>query len=90
MTRTLSVHSEVQSKLRVELLTSVPLDAKDRTFAMIDSLPYLNAVVMESLRLVDTISSYQTRVVPPGGCVVSGYFLPAGVSAPFFLVPSIY
>ena len=51
---------------------------------MIDSLPYLNAVVMESLRLVDTISSYQTRVVPPGGCVISGYFLPAGVCNHFF------
>ena len=77
------MHSDVQSKLRVELLTSVPLDAEDRNFAMIDSLPYLDAVVMESLRLVDTISSYQTRVVPLGGCVISGYFLPAGVCALF-------
>lgn len=90
MTRTLSLHPKVQSKLRIELLTSVPLDAKDRTFAMIDSLPYLNAVIMECLRLVDTISSYQTRVVPPGGCVISGYFLPAGVSAPILLILAIY
>ena len=47
---------------------------------MIDSLSYVNAVVMEGLRLVDTISSYQTRVVPKGGCVISGCYLPAGVS----------
>ena len=46
---------------------------------MIDSLSYLNAVIMEALRLVDTISSYQTRVVPKGGCVISGHYLPAGV-----------
>ena len=46
---------------------------------MIDTLSYVNAVVMEGLRLVDTISSYQTRVVPKGGCMTCGYFLPAGV-----------
>lgn len=90
MTRTLSLHPKVQSRLRVELLSSVPLDAKDRTFAMIDNLPYLNAVIMESLRLVNTISSYQTRVVPPGGCVISGYFLPASVSAPILLKLAVY
>ncbi|KAI4164571.1 MAG: hypothetical protein LQ342_001884 [Letrouitia transgressa] len=47
---------------------------------MIESLPYLNAVVMESLRTVDTISSYQTRIVPPGGCVIAGYSIPAGTT----------
>lgn len=47
---------------------------------MIDELPFLNAVIMESLRLVDTISSYQTRIVPPIGCKLSGYYIPGGVS----------
>ena len=75
--------------MRLELLTSLPLSAQDRTFAMIDSLSYVNAVVMEGLRLVDTISSYQTRVVPKGGCVISGYHLPAGVSIFFPLLPLV-
>ena len=66
--------------MRLELLTSLPLSAEDRTFAMIDSLSYVNAVVMEGLRLVNTISSYQTRVVPKGGCIVAGHYLPGGVS----------
>lgn len=79
ITRQLSVYPDVQSKLRIELLTSVPPAARDWTYAMIDSLPYLDAVVMESLRLVDTISSYQTRLVPKGGCTISGYHIPAGV-----------
>ncbi|KAG7004303.1 cell division control protein 45 [Physcia stellaris] len=35
---------------------------EDSDFPTIDKLVYLNAVVMESLRLVDTVSSYQTRV----------------------------
>ena len=51
--------------------------------AMIDALPYLNAVVMEGLRLVDTIASYETRVVPSGGCMIEGYFIPAGVRINF-------
>ena len=78
--RQLNLHQDIQSHLRLELLTSVPLNGDDRDFAMIDKLPYLNAIIMESLRLVDTVSSYQTRVVPKGGCLVSGNFLPAGVS----------
>ena len=83
--RQISKHPDVQSKLRLELLTSLPLSADDRTFAMIDTLSYLNAVVMEGLRLVDTISSYQTRIVPKGGCVISGHYLPAGVGGILFI-----
>ncbi len=49
---------------------------------LLDSLPYLNAVLMEGLRLVDTILSYETRLVPAGGCVIEGYHLPAGVRCP--------
>lgn len=87
--RQLSSRPEIQSHLRAELLTEVPLVAADRTYPMIGNLPYLNAVVMESLRLVDTISSYQTRVVPKGGCEISGYYIPAGVGHPRILILSI-
>lgn len=88
MVRQLSKHAAVQSRLRLELLSSLTLDDKERSLATIDSLPYLNAVVMECLRTVDTISSYQTRVVPKGGCSISGYFLPEGVSSPVQLILS--
>lgn len=84
--RQLSARPEIQSQLRAELLTAVPLASADRNYAMIDDLPYLNAVVMESLRLVDTISSYQTRVVPKGGCEISGYYIPAGVGHPYLIL----
>ena len=79
MLRKISEHPEVQAKLHLELLTSLPTTAEKRTMAMLDTLPYLNAVIMEGLRLVDTILSYETRIVPPEGCVIEGYFLPAGV-----------
>ncbi|KAL9637707.1 MAG: hypothetical protein Q9164_002032 [Protoblastenia rupestris] len=93
--RQISEYPGIQSKLRLELLTLVPLTANDRTFAMIDTLPYLNAVVMEGLRTVDTISSYQTRVVPKRGCVVSDHFLPGGTivaSQPYLInrLPDVF
>ena len=77
--RRLSTDIKIQAQVRAEILNSSARVASNRTYAMIDELPYLNAVVMESLRLVDTISSYLTRVVPKGGCTISGHFIPAGV-----------
>jgi hypothetical protein len=48
-------------------------------YADLDKLPYLNAVIMEGLRLVYTINFYQPRVVPKGGCTVEDIYLPGGV-----------
>lgn len=78
--RKLSADSKIQAQVGAELLNSTARVTSNRTYAMIDELPYLNAVVMESLRLVDTISSYITRVVPEEGCTISGHYIPAGVS----------
>ena len=43
-------------------------------------LPYLNAVVNESLRLGPSIPGLLTRIVPAPGAWVCGYWLPTGVS----------
>lgn len=48
-------------------------------YSTLDALPYLNAVVLEGLRLADNIESCQSRIVPERGCVIEGYYLPAGV-----------
>lgn len=74
----LSVHQDVQSCLQSELSASRSL-IENQGFACIDKLRYLNGVVMEGLRLLDSIASYQTRVVPRGGCHILGVFIPAGV-----------
>ena len=79
LVRKISEHPDVQAHLQHELRSSLPHSASERTMPMLDSLPYLNAVLMEGLRLVDTILSYETRLVPAGGCVIEGYYLPAGV-----------
>ena len=52
----------------------------------VTTLPYLGAVIEESLRLCPPVALGMPRVVPEGGAKVSGYWLPGGVCAhPLFL-----
>lgn len=46
--------------------------------AMVSTLPFLNAVVQETLRMVTitTIQTYQPRLGPFGGCMIHGFSLP--------------
>lgn len=44
----------------------------------LDELPYLEAVVKESLRCFPPIPMSQPRYVPDGGRIIDGYFIPAG------------
>lgn len=84
----LSPLPEVQEQLRQELHENLPAAPELRSYAVIDSLPYLNACLQEALRLTETIESYQPRVVPAGGRSIEGYFLPEGTivsSHPHFI-----
>lgn len=74
----------VYTKLTQELDEAYPsgsLEAED--IAALAKLPYLSAVVNEGLRLSSPFPG-MPRVVPPGGFVVKGQFLPEGyvVSVP--------
>ena len=60
----------VQTALQAELVENFG--------APIDSLPYLDAVVKESLRLFTPIPMSLPRVVPAGGRTICGVALPAG------------
>lgn len=44
------------------------------------SLPYLNAVILEGMRVYPPLPFPLPRVVPQGGDIVDGYFIPEGVS----------
>ena len=48
--------------------------------ASIDRLPLLNAVLYETLRLHAAAPNRQPRVVPPGGLVLHGYYIPPGTT----------
>jgi hypothetical protein len=77
----------IQSALREELLTLDPPFAHPAgpacaiataTLRALDALPLLDAVITETLRLRNPVLIPARRVVPAGGAVVDGFFLPAG------------
>lgn len=51
------------------------------TFQQSQDMPYLQAVIKETLRMHPATGLPLERVVPAGGTTIEGYFLPAGVSS---------
>lgn len=72
----------VLAKLRQEFDASVPADVVVPTYDMIKDLPYLQAVINESLRYHSTSGIGLPRLVPPEspGVTIDGYFFPPGTS----------
>jgi len=54
--------------------------ASDITLSAIAELPYLNAVLSETMRIYPPIPAMLPRVVPKGGACVNGQYVPGGVS----------
>ncbi|KAH8150208.1 uncharacterized protein LAJ45_05894 [Morchella importuna] len=75
-TYNLSVSPERQARLRDELKTAENL----WRFKDVDALPFLNSVVLETLRLNSPIPGSQPRVTTDGGCMVGEYCVPGGVT----------
>jgi Cytochrome P450 len=83
----LTLRPAVQAALRAELLTLPPpfshppgpdCAIDTATLRALDALPMLDAVITETLRLRNPVLLLSRRVVPPGGAVVDGCFLPGG------------
>lgn len=68
------------------LRTAFPSSEQEITGSALKSLPYLNAVLNEGMRLCPTIPDSMRRQVPFGGANVAGHFVPGGmvVSVPPF------
>jgi hypothetical protein len=92
----LSQRLALQSTLRKELTTAelpltYPLQHQSLSTSILrklDSLPLLDAVITETLRLHAPGPGPQRRFVPKGGTIIDGYFIPAGAaisSAPYCL-----
>lgn len=48
------------------------------SWAQIQTLPYLQAVVREGLRMWPPLAGLGFKQVPPGGDTINGYFVPGG------------
>lgn len=82
----LSQAPEIQAELREELLSVEPtmehVDGDSGELPepkVLDNLPLLNAIVMETLRIHAPIPGPQPRSTPYSGCQIGGYDIPGGV-----------
>jgi cytochrome P450 len=66
-------------KLKMEIREAFKTE-DEITIERLQALKYLNACVEEGLRMYPPISNGLPRIVPPGGSVIDGRYVPAGVS----------
>ncbi|KAK9442370.1 Cytochrome P450 [Metarhizium brunneum] len=72
-------HPEVYKRLTTEIRDAFT-DKADIKCAKLGELTYLEATLNEALRLFPPSPASQQRVVPPGGAIISGYFVPGGTT----------
>ncbi|THH28848.1 hypothetical protein EUX98_g5345 [Antrodiella citrinella] len=68
----------VYNALKEELMTAWPVLEERPRYEQLEKLPYLTAVVKESLRMSHGIVTPPIRVVPYEGTTISGRAIPAG------------
>lgn len=70
---------DVHSRLLAELKTVLPHPTDTAPLQTVEKLPYLTAVLKETLRFGSVFASRMPRIVPKGGVALpDGRFLPAG------------
>ncbi|KAH6995761.1 cytochrome P450 [Ilyonectria sp. MPI-CAGE-AT-0026] len=67
---------DVQAKLEAEVCALQP----SHTDADLENLPYLSAVIEETLRVYSAAPGALPRIVPNGGATLAGYFIPEGIT----------
>ena len=74
----LAHHPHCAQRLRREVNARASADRI--AFSEAQKMPYLQAVLKETLRVHPAVGMPLPRAVPPGGVELEGYFFPAGVS----------
>ncbi|KAJ4992818.1 hypothetical protein SVAN01_01522 [Stagonosporopsis vannaccii] len=68
----------VLGKMKEELLAAWPILLEEPSIRILERLPYLNAVIKESLRMSSGVVSGLLRVVPTAGATINGVTVPPG------------
>ncbi|KAF8488493.1 putative cytochrome P450 [Russula emetica] len=69
---------EVKQRLLDEVCTVWPVLDQPPSHEQLEKLPFLTAVIKETLRMATAIPAGLPRVVPPSGAVISGADIPGG------------
>lgn len=80
----LGLYPETFRKLADEIRSSF-LSEKDINLTSVQHLNYLKAVIDEAMRLFPAAPGTQPRIISPGGDVIVGRYVPAGVSCIAFV-----
>jgi cytochrome P450 len=75
-------HPAACEKLRLEIDSVVPDRNMTIAYSAVNKLPYLDAVLHETLRLFPPVADGLPRQVPKGGVEIAGHHLPGGVCIP--------
>ena len=70
----------ILERLQAELREALPRKDMQLEYAELENLPYLRAVVRETLRTANVVPGRLPRVVPPEGVLFCGQRIPPGVS----------
>jgi len=76
----LCTHPAVMTRLVSEIQSTFPSSSSSMTFPTTSTLPYLNAIIEESLRIYPPFVTSLARVVPTGGAAVDGTWLPSNTT----------
>ncbi|UKZ82890.1 hypothetical protein TrVFT333_010690 [Trichoderma virens FT-333] len=72
-------HPNVYKRLTAEIRDAFMAN-DDIKWEKVKNLRYLDATLNEALRLFPPSPASQQRVVPPGGAIIAGYYVPAGTT----------
>lgn len=71
-------HPDIKQKLIHEIDSSFSQES-DITFQKTAKLPYLSAVLDECLRIYPPVATSNSRLVPRGGTIIDGSYVPENV-----------
>ena len=79
----------ILAKLTTEI--RIKFSSEDQmTMESLAEMPYLNAVIDEGLRMSPPVPTGSPRIVPAGGEIVCGHWVPAGVGPPESSIIAIF